>query len=826
MSTPLRTGEPDVSGDPAPEAAIADAAPADGDANGEAGALAREPRSASPPAIAGPQDDDRADRRVPDRTGPDPVSVPASAAPEDDDRADRRVPDRTGPDPVSVPASAAPEDDDRADRRVPDRPGPVSDSRPASLVAGESAPVVAGESSAPVATSRLGRAVRWLGASAAAACTGAFAAGAYEAIGLDESLGMAAATGFFAMLALPVLFVLSAVGRGLYAAWAPASLAERLAEERGSMPRLAGWVLSIMVCALVLAWIAFQGTWQLWAWTAFKPLTVGFVQPIIAVGGALALVVVSRPLARGFTALARRIDRRWLRRSETRRPLMRPLPIFLTAGLLSAGIAYGLWRIVVRPRIGPLDTPVLYGPAIALAVMVVVSAAWHRLPRRARIAGGVASAGLVAASIALALVAVTSRPSLTLEIWGDRPLAGVAIERLFDLDDIRADISLAEFQPVDRPGSPHPDIVLITIDTVRADHTPPYGGVADMPVLKALGERGVVFTWAFSPSNVTRRSIPSMVIGAAATRIKGRVIGWALRVDPRHVLVAERLRAGGYETAGFMCCRGFYDPEVRTGLQRGLEHLEIQANGRALGKAAKDWLAAREKQVNRRPLFLWMHILEPHNWEMGVSPPQAEAEKHALYDRSLSIADSIVGEVLMPLADRKPEQAPIVIVTADHGEALGDHGQPNHSTDLYNSQIRVPLVAAGPGIKPNHIMEKVSLTDLTPTLVELAGFEPPKGPGMDGRSIADLMTGKRLDAVDGGTAFAAMIKDRSNPGGVTAIVAGRWKLLDIGGVFELYDLHSDPHEQTNLITQRAEIATQMKKLLEQTREKHQLSPFD
>src|SRR5690606_38920534 len=111
---------------------------------------------------------------------------------------------------------------------------------------------------------------------------------------------------------------------------------------------------------------------------------------------------------------------------------------------------------------------------------------------------------------------------------------------------------------------------LITIDTVRADATPPYGGSAEMPALAALGERGAVFSWAFAPSNVTRRSIPSMVIGLAPNRIRGRVVGWALRVDPRHVLLAERLRAGGYETAGFMCCAGFWSPEVRTGLQRGL----------------------------------------------------------------------------------------------------------------------------------------------------------------------------------------------------------------------------------------------------------------
>jgi arylsulfatase A-like enzyme len=123
-------------------------------------------------------------------------------------------------------------------------------------------------------------------------------------------------------------------------------------------------------------------------------------------------------------------------------------------------------------------------------------------------------------------------------------------------------------------------------------------------------------------------------------------------------------------------------------------------------------------------------------------------------------------------------------------------------------------------------MESVSLTDLVPTIVELAGYEPPRGPSIDGRSVADLLRGKRIDQPESGTAFAAMIKDRSNPGGVTTVVSGRWKLIDTNGVFELYDLHADPNEQTNLIGTRSEIATQMRKVLEQTLNRHATSPFD
>ena len=95
---------------------------------------------------------------------------------------------------------------------------------------------------------------------------------------------------------------------------------------------------------------------------------------------------------------------------------------------------------------------------------------------------------------------------------------------------------------------------------------------------------------------------------------------------------------------------------------------------------------------------------------------------------------------------------------ADHGEGLGDHGQPYHSTDLYDSQIRVPLVIAGPGIAPHHVGETVSLTDLTPTLVELAGFEPPRGASIDGRSLADLATGRRIPEADRGIAFARSLQ--------------------------------------------------------------------
>ncbi len=387
-------------------------------------------------------------------------------------------------------------------------------------------------------------------------------------------------------------------------------------------------------------------------------------------------------------------------------------------------------------------------------------------------------------------------------------------------------MSLAADRPVARPGSSHPDIILITIDTVRADHTPPYGGTAEMPLLRELGMRGAVFDWAFAPSNVTRRSIPSMVTGLAPNRVKGRVVGWALRIDPRHVLLAERMVAGGYETAGFVCCYGFWGADFRTGLQRGLQTLVIEPNGRELAKLGRAWLEAREKRKgNRKPLFVWMHLLEPHNWQQGQGVPNSEEEKRRFYDRALASTDAMAVELLSALRDRPPEQAPIVIITADHGEGLGDHGQPYHSTDLYNSQIRVPFVIAGPSIRPGHIIETVSLTDLTPTIVELAGFEPPKGPTMDGRSVADLATGRRSGVEQGGVAFAAMIKDRSNPGGLSAVIRGPWKLIE-GASHELYNVRTDPNEKVNVVTTHLALWDELKKVLQTYKDAGERSPFE
>jgi arylsulfatase A-like enzyme len=663
-------------------------------------------------------------------------------------------------------------------------------------------------------------ALRWLAPSAVAACAGALAAGLVDGAGAPGAIGALATVGFLAMLAGPALLAGGAIARGVIAAWRPGELAAALVDDDGAAPRLAGWLAVIGLGALGLATAMFQSVWALALHTAFRPLATSFLEPMFAVATALAIVAVSRPAARLFGYLAHRLDARW--RRGGRGTLLRPRRLLAAFSVAAIAVIAALWRWAVATQIGPIDTAPLVVPGAGLAVTAAAHAVWPRLGR-ARAAVGLACAAATAAAVATALACAFVRPSLTLEIWG-RPITGVAVEALFDLDAIHARIPLDEFRPRERPGAAHPDILLITIDTVRADHTPPYGGQAAMPALQALAARGAVFDRALAPSNVTRRSVPSIVTGLSADRVRGRVVGWALRLDPRHVVLAERMRAGGYDTAGFMCCEGFWGKVFHTGLERGLDHLEIEPHGPTLAHQARAWLDARERRGGP-PLFLWMHILEPHNWTTAAAEARSDGERRGAYDRTLTVSDQVLGEVLDAFARRSADRMPIAIVTADHGEALGEHGHPYHSTDLYDAQIRVPLVIAGPGIAPRRIAGTVSLTDIVPTVLDLAGFAPPDVRSLDGSSFADLATGRRADDPDGGVAFAAMIKDRSNPGGLTAVSRGRWKLIDDNDNLELYDLRSDPDEHDNVIGHNARIAGELRALLAEHAARAQQLPF-
>ena len=664
---------------------------------------------------------------------------------------------------------------------------------------------------------RLVAAARWLAPSAVAGAAGAVAGGAVEARGMASGLGMVVAAGFVALVAFPELVALAAIVRGLWAAWQPHELA--LVEPDGSAPRLAGWLGAFALGTIAVAWCVFQGTWLLYGWTTFKPVPVSYGVPAFAVGAALVGIGVARPLARGLSAIARALDRRWQRRGRATLLSPRRIAVGLAVASVAGGTAF--WLFVVRVRLVQLglDLDVALPALVGVAVAALAHVVWPRLGAGRPIATAVIAAALLLA-IGAALAAWRLRPSLVLAIWGDRPVAGAAIEQLFDVRAIRVRQEQLELAPRARPAASHPDIVLVVLDSARADHLPGYGGNAAMPTLNDLAGHGAVFDWAFAPSSIARRSLAAMMVGLAPERVRGRVVGESLHVDPRHALLAERLVAGGYETAAFACCSDAWEGAIRT----GLGHVEIERDGVGLANRARAWFEARQRSGDRAPVFAIVHLLEPREWMTGGLEPAAP-ERGRLYDHALARADEALTIALAAFVAH-PESSPIVIVTSERGESLGEHGAALHAADLYDAQTHVPLIVAGPGIAAAHVTETVSLVGLVPTVLELAGFAPPTGDAIDGTSFAALATGARAGDADGGVAFGATLVDRASPAHMTDVVAGRWKLIANGALRELYDTRGDPNEHANVLATHRDIAERLQRLLDEHRAHAERSPFE
>jgi arylsulfatase A-like enzyme len=654
------------------------------------------------------------------------------------------------------------------------------------------------------------RVLAWLAPTALGATTGALAGGLTDAAGLAAPAAIAVATGFAALGLLPALLVLGALGRGLLAAWRPHRLAGSLVGAGGGAPRLLAWLLFLGLAAFVLSWATFNGVRILAITTSFKPVAVSLAMPVITIATTLILLALSRPLVDLFAAIITRLDRRAAARGRSR---VTPRWIAGYAAVVIGGLLAVAWFVTLQPRVGDVQLGIGIPVVVAIATAAVAHAVWRRLGRTPRRAALLVATAVTAAAIAGAIASRGADPGRVLAVWGDTAIAGAMVDRLYDLDRVHADLPLAALRPAVRPGAPHRDIVLVTIDTVRADRTPLGGGPASMPTLAGLGNRGAVFEWAFAPGNVTRRSLPTIALGLSPTRVRGRVAGWALRLDPRHVLLAERLRAGGYDTAGFFCCGSFWGAEHRLGFDRGIDHVVLDQRGGPLARAARTWIEERDRRPDRKPLFLWMHFIEPHNWTGGGDGPRGADARRKLYDDSLTRVDGFLADVVAAFGSRPPGQEPLIVVTADHGEGLGDHGAEYHSAGLHNAQLRVPLVVAGPGVRAQRIGEPVGLADLAPTLLDLAGFVPPAMPVMDGRSLADLVTGARKPDPEAGYAYSAQVRDRSVATPMRMIVQGRWKLIESPSGLELFDIRADPGELRNLARSRPAELTRMKALL-------------
>jgi arylsulfatase A-like enzyme len=338
-------------------------------------------------------------------------------------------------------------------------------------------------------------------------------------------------------------------------------------------------------------------------------------------------------------------------------------------------------------------------------------------------------------------------------------------------------------------------VVLVTFDTLRADRLAP----ETMPVLTGLAAQGWSFTRTHTPVPLTLPAHATIMtgLGPAAHGVRDN-IGYAL--DPGLETVAERFKAEGFATAAFV---GGYPLSRSFGLARGFDvYDDRMTRASAAGPAgnserradevvaaATAWLADR---AGAR-YFLWVHLFDPHDpYEAPAGPWTGHAHP---YDDEVAFADRALGELLAAI-ERKGGEAPWIVVTADHGEGLGEHGEATHGVFLYEETLHVPLVVARPGTDGGAVVETaVSLADLAPTLLELAGLPPLER--TDGVSLVPGLAGDGFPPQR--ATYVESIHGRRKYGWAPLAGYLDWPQKFIAAPRpELYDLSRDPEERYNL----------------------------
>lgn len=375
------------------------------------------------------------------------------------------------------------------------------------------------------------------------------------------------------------------------------------------------------------------------------------------------------------------------------------------------------------------------------------------------------------------------------------------------------------------------NLLLVTLDTTRADALGCYGGPGwSSPRLDALAAEGVRFTSARTTSPVTLPSHATILTGRRPFE-HGVRDNATFRLPERAVTLAERLSDAGYATAAvvgafvlhsdFGLAQGFdvYSDAPRLALE--IDHVEDQ---RTAGEVVDAALELFEQGALPSPWFLWVHLFDPHapltpaepflSQALANAPPGATAleRQRRLYQAEVAYADHELGRLLDQLAARRPGEEPLVMVVSDHGEALGDHGEPAHGLQVFDSTMRVPLIVQHPRLATGRVVERsVSTADLAPTLLGLLGLA---AHGTSGRDLGPLLAPDAAPAVSSAAAHEPLDAEATyletchslysygwSP--LFALVAGDLKVID-GPRPAVYDLAADPGELRNLAAERPE----------------------
>ena len=325
------------------------------------------------------------------------------------------------------------------------------------------------------------------------------------------------------------------------------------------------------------------------------------------------------------------------------------------------------------------------------------------------------------------------------------------------------------------------DVLLISVDALRADHASAYGyRRPTTPSIDALAAEGTLFDSAYCPTPHTSYSITSMMTGKAMRPLL------ALGLGKDSETWAGALRRYGYRTAAFYPPAVFFidEPRFQTYEASGLD-FEYRKVEFAPAARRVDQVEGYLRTAPRLPLFLWVHLFEPHEpYEQHPDHPFGPLPVDA-YDSEVAEADAAIGRVVKLFREQRP--GAVVIVTADHGEEFGEHGGHYHGTSTYEEQVHVPLVVIGPGVAPQRVRTVVQTIDLLPTTLSALGI--PRPARIRGRDLGPVLAAK-AGPDDPGLAYAETDDYTMLARGGDRLVCAR-KI----GACALYDVGRDPGEQ-------------------------------
>jgi choline-sulfatase len=361
--------------------------------------------------------------------------------------------------------------------------------------------------------------------------------------------------------------------------------------------------------------------------------------------------------------------------------------------------------------------------------------------------------------------------------------------------------------PVIWAGGPVPaarpvNLVLVTIDTLRADRLGCYGySKVETPNLDEIARQGVLFENAVAQAPITAPSHASMMTGQYPTIHKVRNTGGFV-LPPSATTLAKILQEQGWDTAAFI---GSSVLKRRFGLNQGFAVYDDEMPTHASGSTQEEPERRAEKVADRavqwldtqsgKPFFLWVHMYDPH---IPYDPPSPFREKYAdrPYDGEIAYTDQQLGRIFEAVARKSRPENTLTAVLSDHGESFSEHGEYTHGIFLYDATLRIAFLMAGPGIPSGvRVKQQARTIDLLPTVLELMGGKTPAE--VQGTSLAPTFTGKEVPTT---YSYSETLFPKLNMGWaeLRGMRTNRWKYIR-APKNELYDLIQDPAETTNVI---------------------------